>query len=157
MYTCMDLCLQDARPYECPSAGIIDRCVHRLDRVGIRRGDRLALELSGGRQIRAARFADLGQDRELLDLFDARELPVGRFDPCVDRRADVGVGGQLSDRPVAVAPTQAGQAALRVVETMIETYGRTGKLGGAGFYDYADGNRTRIWPELRAFSTPAPN
>jgi 3-hydroxyacyl-CoA dehydrogenase/enoyl-CoA hydratase/3-hydroxybutyryl-CoA epimerase len=53
-------------------------------------------------------------------------------------------------------PTQAGEAALGVVETMIETYSRTGKLGGAGFYDYADGKRTRIWPELRAvFDTSA--
>lgn len=26
--------------------------------------------------------------------------------------------------------------------------GRTGKLGGAGFYDYADGRRSRLWPGL---------
>ncbi len=35
-----------------------------------------------------------------------------------------------------------------VVEKMIEL-GRSGRLKGAGFYEYADGKRTRLWPGLR--------
>ena len=27
--------------------------------------------------------------------------------------------------------------------------GRPGKLGGKGFYEYADGKRTGLWPGLR--------
>jgi 3-hydroxyacyl-CoA dehydrogenase / enoyl-CoA hydratase / 3-hydroxybutyryl-CoA epimerase len=46
--------------------------------------------------------------------------------------------------------TEAAEAALQVLETMIDKHGRTGKLGGGGFYDYANGKRTRIWPELRS-------
>ncbi|MGY2063350.1 3-hydroxyacyl-CoA dehydrogenase, partial [Nocardia gipuzkoensis] len=32
---------------------------------------------------------------------------------------------------------------------LIDTCGRTGKAAGAGFYDYADGKRTGLWPGLR--------
>ncbi len=35
-----------------------------------------------------------------------------------------------------------------VVESLVEG-GRTGRLGGAGFYDYADGKRVGLWPGLR--------
>jgi 3-hydroxyacyl-CoA dehydrogenase / enoyl-CoA hydratase / 3-hydroxybutyryl-CoA epimerase len=35
-----------------------------------------------------------------------------------------------------------------VVEKMIEL-GRSGRLKGAGFYEYVDGKRTRLWPGLR--------
>jgi 3-hydroxyacyl-CoA dehydrogenase/enoyl-CoA hydratase/3-hydroxybutyryl-CoA epimerase len=70
------------------------------------------------------------------------------------RKIQQEVAGAL--RAEGKQPTQAAQAASRVIETMIEAHGRTGKLGGAGFYDYADGKRTQIWPELRAvFDTNA--
>lgn len=36
-----------------------------------------------------------------------------------------------------------------IVDRMVEL-GRPGKAGGAGFYDYADGRRTGLWPGLRA-------
>ncbi|KXF57157.1 3-hydroxyacyl-CoA dehydrogenase [Rhodococcus sp. SC4] len=35
-----------------------------------------------------------------------------------------------------------------VVECLVDG-GRTGRLGGAGFYDYADGKRVGLWPGLR--------
>ncbi len=41
-----------------------------------------------------------------------------------------------------------------VVERMIDELGRGGRLAGAGFYDYVDGKRTRLWPGLTdAFGT----
>ena len=38
---------------------------------------------------------------------------------------------------------------------MIEI-GRPSRLSGAGFYEYVDGKRTRLWPGLRRPSSPAP-
>ncbi len=35
-----------------------------------------------------------------------------------------------------------------VVDRMIDEFGRTGRAGGAGFYDYADGRRVGLWPGL---------
>ncbi|RAN79234.1 3-hydroxyacyl-CoA dehydrogenase [Bacillus sp. SRB_336] len=35
-----------------------------------------------------------------------------------------------------------------ILDRMIEEFGRRGKLGGAGFYHYADGHRTRLWEGL---------
>ncbi|MBC7373868.1 MAG: enoyl-CoA hydratase/isomerase family protein [Frankiales bacterium] len=35
-----------------------------------------------------------------------------------------------------------------VVDTMVVTHGRGGRAAGAGFYDYVDGKRTRLWPGL---------
>lgn len=39
-------------------------------------------------------------------------------------------------------------AGYDVVDTMLETHGRKGKLAGAGFYNYADGHRTGLWEGL---------
>lgn len=41
-----------------------------------------------------------------------------------------------------------------VVDRMIDEFGRPGRSGGAGFYEYADGKRTGLWPGLSAFATP---
>ncbi|KAA0025035.1 3-hydroxyacyl-CoA dehydrogenase NAD-binding domain-containing protein [Antrihabitans cavernicola] len=45
--------------------------------------------------------------------------------------------------------TGAAAASGRVINKMVEELDRKGKSGGAGFYDYADGKRTGIWPGLR--------
>jgi len=37
---------------------------------------------------------------------------------------------------------------------MLDEYGRGGKLAGAGFYDYEDGKRARLWPGLREAFPP---
>ncbi|WP_113718791.1 3-hydroxyacyl-CoA dehydrogenase NAD-binding domain-containing protein [Arthrobacter dokdonensis] len=38
--------------------------------------------------------------------------------------------------------------AYALLDRMIEEFGRRGKLGGAGFYNYADGHRTGLWEGL---------
>jgi len=45
----------------------------------------------------------------------------------------------------ASAPHPASQVVVR----MLDEFGRGGKLAGAGFYDYEDGKRTRLWPGLK--------
>jgi 3-hydroxyacyl-CoA dehydrogenase/enoyl-CoA hydratase/3-hydroxybutyryl-CoA epimerase len=39
--------------------------------------------------------------------------------------------------------------AEQVIDRMLDDFGRPGKLEGAGFYEYEDGRRTRLWPGLR--------
>ena len=42
-----------------------------------------------------------------------------------------------------------------VVDRMVEEFDRPGRSGGAGFYEYADGKRVRLWPGLAdAFARP---
>nr|WP_280928324.1 3-hydroxyacyl-CoA dehydrogenase NAD-binding domain-containing protein [Spelaeicoccus albus] len=36
-----------------------------------------------------------------------------------------------------------------VIDRMLDEFGRTGRSGGAGFYEYFDGKRVRLWPGLR--------
>jgi 3-hydroxyacyl-CoA dehydrogenase / enoyl-CoA hydratase / 3-hydroxybutyryl-CoA epimerase len=45
--------------------------------------------------------------------------------------------------------TWVGNPAEAVIDTMVDTLGRPGRLDGAGFYEYEDGKRTRLWPGLR--------
>ncbi len=45
-------------------------------------------------------------------------------------------------------------AAEGVIDAMLDYYERPGKLEGAGFYEYADGKRTRLWPGLREAFPP---
>jgi 3-hydroxyacyl-CoA dehydrogenase / enoyl-CoA hydratase / 3-hydroxybutyryl-CoA epimerase len=45
--------------------------------------------------------------------------------------------------------TWTGHPAEAVIDTMVDTFGRPGRLDGAGFYEYADGKRTRLWKGLR--------
>ena len=37
---------------------------------------------------------------------------------------------------------------------MVDEFERPGKLEGAGYYEYADGKRTRLWPGLREAFPP---
>jgi 3-hydroxyacyl-CoA dehydrogenase / enoyl-CoA hydratase / 3-hydroxybutyryl-CoA epimerase len=37
----------------------------------------------------------------------------------------------------------------QVIDRMLDEFDRPGKLEGAGFYEYAEGKRTRLWPGLR--------
>src|SRR6185503_20240402 len=36
-----------------------------------------------------------------------------------------------------------------VLDRLVEEFGRTGRSGGAGFYEYDNSRRTRLWPGLR--------
>jgi 3-hydroxyacyl-CoA dehydrogenase/enoyl-CoA hydratase/3-hydroxybutyryl-CoA epimerase len=44
---------------------------------------------------------------------------------------------------------------VAMIERMVAD-GRAGKAAGAGFYDYADGRRTAIWPGLQGLATGKP-
>jgi 3-hydroxyacyl-CoA dehydrogenase/enoyl-CoA hydratase/3-hydroxybutyryl-CoA epimerase len=46
--------------------------------------------------------------------------------------------------------------AERLVDAMLDTHGRAGRAAGAGFYDYADGKRTGLWPGLSKLA-PTPS
>src|SRR6202020_655566 len=37
----------------------------------------------------------------------------------------------------------------QVIDRMLDEFQRPGRLEGAGFYEYEDGKRTRLWPGLR--------
>jgi 3-hydroxyacyl-CoA dehydrogenase / enoyl-CoA hydratase / 3-hydroxybutyryl-CoA epimerase len=37
----------------------------------------------------------------------------------------------------------------QVIDRMLDEFSRPGKLEGAGFYEYSEGKRTRLWPGLR--------
>ncbi|NED57556.1 3-hydroxyacyl-CoA dehydrogenase [Micromonospora aurantiaca] len=50
---------------------------------------------------------------------------------------------------VAAGGTWTPHAADAVIDRMIDECGRTGRSGGAGFYDYRDGKRAGLWPGLR--------
>ncbi|HEV7752042.1 MAG TPA: 3-hydroxyacyl-CoA dehydrogenase NAD-binding domain-containing protein [Baekduia sp.] len=52
------------------------------------------------------------------------------------------------DAVEAEGGTWVGHPAFAVVDRMLEE-GRAGKLAGAGFYEYEDGKRTRLWPGLK--------
>jgi len=41
-----------------------------------------------------------------------------------------------------------------VIDRMVDEFERPGKLEGAGFYEYADGKRVRLWPGLREAYPP---
>jgi 3-hydroxyacyl-CoA dehydrogenase / enoyl-CoA hydratase / 3-hydroxybutyryl-CoA epimerase len=73
---------------------------------------------------------------------------------------------QLSDelnlklmRKIRVAAREAGQGSSSgwdahpaeiVIDRMLDEFERPGRLEGKGFYEYADGRRTNLWPGLRA-------
>jgi 3-hydroxyacyl-CoA dehydrogenase/enoyl-CoA hydratase/3-hydroxybutyryl-CoA epimerase len=50
--------------------------------------------------------------------------------------------------------TWAGHPSDSVIDRMVDEFGRTGRSGGAGFYDYdEDGKRLGLWPGLREHFT----
>jgi 3-hydroxyacyl-CoA dehydrogenase/enoyl-CoA hydratase/3-hydroxybutyryl-CoA epimerase len=76
---------------------------------------------------------------------------------------------QLSDelnlklmRKIRAAAREAGATgtgwdphpAEEVIDRMLDEFARPGKLEGAGFYEYADGGRARLWPGLREAFPP---
>lgn len=76
---------------------------------------------------------------KVLALMDELTLTLPRKIRDESRRAVEESGG-----------TWAGHPADAVVDRMVDEFGRTGRAGGAGFYEYdADGRRVRLWPGLR--------
>jgi 3-hydroxyacyl-CoA dehydrogenase / enoyl-CoA hydratase / 3-hydroxybutyryl-CoA epimerase len=67
-------------------------------------------------------------------------------------RDEARTAAEAAGRPWTPHPSDA------VFDRLIDDYGRTGRAGGAGFYDYdASGRRTGLWPGLRQhFPAAAP-
>lgn len=83
--------------------------------------------------------AQAGYPAKVLSLMDELTLTLPRRIRAESRRAVEEEGGTWTPHP-----------AEAVVDRMVDEFGRTGRSGGAGFYDYApDGTRGRLWPGLR--------
>ncbi|MEU3947888.1 3-hydroxyacyl-CoA dehydrogenase NAD-binding domain-containing protein [Streptomyces sp. NPDC029526] len=82
--------------------------------------------------------AQAGYPAKVLALMDELTLTLPRRIREETRRATEASGGTWEPHP-----------ADAVIDRMIDEFGRPGRSGGAGFYEYADGRRTRLWPGLR--------
>ncbi|MFF3749201.1 3-hydroxyacyl-CoA dehydrogenase NAD-binding domain-containing protein [Streptomyces sp. NPDC002018] len=83
--------------------------------------------------------AQAGYPAKVLALMDELTLTLPRKIRDETRRAVEESGG-----------TWTGHPADAVVDRMVDEFGRTGRAGGAGFYEYdEDGGRVRLWPGLR--------
>ncbi|WP_345618047.1 3-hydroxyacyl-CoA dehydrogenase NAD-binding domain-containing protein [Streptomyces ziwulingensis] len=89
--------------------------------------------------------AQAGYPAKVLALMDELTLTLPRKIREETRRATEEAGGTWQPHP-----------ADALVDRMIDEFGRPGRSGGAGFYDYADGRRAGLWPGLREhFADPA--
>ncbi|WP_185994143.1 3-hydroxyacyl-CoA dehydrogenase NAD-binding domain-containing protein [Streptomyces benahoarensis] len=87
--------------------------------------------------------AQAGYPAKVLSLMDELTLTLPRRIRRETQRAVEAAGGSW-----AAHPSDA------VVDRMVDEFGRTGRSGGAGFYDYAeDGTRSGLWPGLREHFT----
>ncbi|MFD7921165.1 3-hydroxyacyl-CoA dehydrogenase NAD-binding domain-containing protein [Streptomyces sp. NPDC059740] len=87
--------------------------------------------------------AQAGYPAKVLALMDELTLTLPRRIREESRRAVEESGGTWTPHP-----------ADAVVDRMVEEFGRTGRSGGAGFYEYGeDGRRGRLWPGLREHFT----
>ncbi|MFE1318114.1 3-hydroxyacyl-CoA dehydrogenase NAD-binding domain-containing protein [Kitasatospora phosalacinea] len=82
--------------------------------------------------------AQAGYPAKVLALLDELTLTLPRKIRNETRRAVEESGGTWTAHP--------GEA---VMDRMLDEFDRPGRSGGAGFYEYADGRRTRLWPGLR--------
>ncbi|MEU7099991.1 3-hydroxyacyl-CoA dehydrogenase NAD-binding domain-containing protein [Streptomyces longwoodensis] len=86
--------------------------------------------------------AQAGYPAKVLSLMDELTLTLPRKIRAESKRAVEEAGGTWTAHP-----------AEAVIDRMIDEFGRTGRSGGAGFYDYEEGRRTRLWPGLREHFT----
>ncbi|MFE8990357.1 3-hydroxyacyl-CoA dehydrogenase NAD-binding domain-containing protein [Streptomyces collinus] len=87
--------------------------------------------------------AQAGYSAKVLSLMDELTLTLPRKIRAESRRAVEEAGGTWTAHP-----------AEAVIDRMVDEFGRTGRSGGAGFYDYGDdGKRTGLWPGLREHYT----
>ncbi|MCZ7434397.1 3-hydroxyacyl-CoA dehydrogenase NAD-binding domain-containing protein [Streptomyces sp. WMMC1477] len=82
--------------------------------------------------------AQAGYPAKVLSLMDELTLTLPRKIRNETRAALEAEGLQWPEHP-----------AERIIDRMVDEFGRPGRSGGAGFYDYEDGRRTRLWPGLR--------
>ncbi|MER7026500.1 MULTISPECIES: 3-hydroxyacyl-CoA dehydrogenase NAD-binding domain-containing protein [Streptomyces] len=87
--------------------------------------------------------AQAGYPAKVLSLMDELTLTLPRKIRRETQRAVEAAGGSWAPHPSDA-----------VVDRMVDEFGRTGRSGGAGFYDYAeDGTRSSLWPGLREHFT----
>ncbi|MGW0546233.1 3-hydroxyacyl-CoA dehydrogenase NAD-binding domain-containing protein [Streptomyces altiplanensis] len=87
--------------------------------------------------------AQAGYPAKVLSLMDELTLTLPRKIRRETKRAVEEAGG-----------TWPGHPSDAVIDRMVDEFGRTGRSGGAGFYEYGeDGKRTRLWPGLREHFT----
>ncbi|MFJ3822285.1 3-hydroxyacyl-CoA dehydrogenase NAD-binding domain-containing protein [Streptomyces nodosus] len=87
--------------------------------------------------------AQAGYPAKVLSLMDELTLTLPRRIRAESRRAVEEAGGTWTAHP-----------ADAVIDRMVDEFGRTGRSGGAGFYEYGeDGRRGRLWPGLREHFT----
>jgi 3-hydroxyacyl-CoA dehydrogenase/enoyl-CoA hydratase/3-hydroxybutyryl-CoA epimerase len=79
-----------------------------------------------------------GYPAPVLQLSDELNLNLMRKIATAARNAIEAEGGTFTSHP-----------AETVIDRMLDEFGRGGRLAGAGFYEYEDGKRTRLWPGLR--------
>ena len=81
--------------------------------------------------------AQAGYPTPVLQLMDELTLTLARKIREETRRGVQAAGGTWTPHP-----------ADAVIDRMVREFERPGRSGGAGFYDYADSRRTRLWPGL---------
>ncbi|MFF4405951.1 3-hydroxyacyl-CoA dehydrogenase NAD-binding domain-containing protein [Streptomyces sp. NPDC001404] len=81
--------------------------------------------------------AQAGYPAKVLSLMDELTLTLPRKIRDETRKAVEESGGTWTPHP-----------ADTVIDRMVEEFGRPGRSGGAGFYDYVDGKRAGLWPGL---------
>ncbi|MBY8881263.1 3-hydroxyacyl-CoA dehydrogenase NAD-binding domain-containing protein [Actinacidiphila acidipaludis] len=81
--------------------------------------------------------AQAGYPAKVLSLLDELTLTLPRKIRRETRAAVEAAGGTWQEHP-----------ADQVIDRMVDEFGRPGRSGGAGFYDYQDGRRTGLWPGL---------
>lgn len=79
-----------------------------------------------------------GYPTGVLQLMDELTLTLARKIRNETKAAVEAAGGRYQPHP-----------AEAVIDRMVEEFDRKGKAAGAGFYEYVDGKRTRLWPGLR--------
>ncbi|MEU4160963.1 3-hydroxyacyl-CoA dehydrogenase NAD-binding domain-containing protein [Actinoplanes sp. NPDC026670] len=84
-----------------------------------------------------------GYPAPVLQLMDELTLTLPRKIRNEYRAAAAAAGQQFEVHPADV-----------VIDRMIDEFGRPGRSGGAGFYEYTDGKRTGLWAGLSAFAKP---
>ncbi|MFD3517133.1 3-hydroxyacyl-CoA dehydrogenase NAD-binding domain-containing protein [Streptomyces sp. NPDC058657] len=89
--------------------------------------------------------AQAGYPAKVLSLMDELTLTLPRKIRNETKKAVEEAGG-----------TWPGHPSDAVIDRMVDEFGRPGRSGGGGFYEYGeDGKRTRLWPGLREHFTRA--